>query len=196
MKAVYTTTGASAYKNACLNFGTAASPAAGSTQPTLNVTADNTNWATSRTINISAVGAQTLKYRKSGGTSWTTLGNTATSVTVTESGYYTFLLKAGDVVITKTVQVDKIDKENPTASIGELTSGSVESPKSGVYTKIVLPITYADAHSGVKTVQYCWTDSTATPASWTTLSSGAATVTYTVIVHRPPNTCTLRSPIS
>ena len=33
VKAVYTTTGASAYKNACLNFGTAASPAAGSTQP-------------------------------------------------------------------------------------------------------------------------------------------------------------------
>ena len=185
VKAVYATTGASAYKNACLNFGTAASPAAGSTQPTLNVTADNTNWATSRTISISAVGAQTLKYRKSGGTSWTTLGNTATSVTVTESGYYTFLLKAGDVVITKTVQVDKIDRENPTASIGELTSGSVESPKSGVYTKIVLPITYADAHSGVKTVQYSWTDSTATPASWNTLSPGAATVTYTATDSTP-----------
>lgn len=185
VKAVYATTGASAYKNACLNFGTAASPAAGSTPPTLTVTADNTNWATSRKISISATGAQTLKYRKSDSTSWTTLSTTATSVTVTENGYYTFLLTAGDVAVTKTVQVEKIDRENPTASVGELTSNSVESPKSGVYTKIVLPITYADAHSGVKTVQYSWTNSTATPTSWSTLQTGATTVTYTASQSTP-----------
>ena len=88
-------------------------------------------------------------------------------------------MTAGDVTVSETVQVEKIDREAPTASVGELTSGTIESPKSGVYTKIVLPITYADAHSGVKTVQYSWTNSTVTPTSWSTLQTGAKTVAYT-----------------
>lgn len=186
VKAVYGTTGASDYKTAMLDFGTAASPAAGSTPPNLTVSANNTSWATSRTISISATGAQTLKYRKSGASAWTTLNNTAKSVTVTANGYYTFLLTAGDETITRTVQVDRIDRLAPTASIGELTSASVESPKAGVYTKLVLPVTYADAGSGVKTVQYSWTNSTATPTSWTSkLSAGATTVTYTASESAP-----------
>ena len=182
----YDTTGASDYKTAMLDFGTAASPAAGSTPPTLTVSADNTSWAASRKITISATGAETLKYRKSDASTWTTLRNTTTSVTVTANGYYTFLLTAGDETITKTVSVEKIDREKPTASIGELTSASVESPKAGVYTKLVLPVTYADAGSGVKTVQYSWTNSTATPTSWTSkLSAGATTVTYTASESAP-----------
>ncbi len=163
VKATYAATGASAYKNACLDFGTAASPAAGSTPPTLTVTADNTSWGTNRTIRIAATGAQTLKYRKAGAASWTTLSTTAASVTVLENGYYTFLLTAGDVTVSKTVSVERIDWEDPTASIGERTDNSVESPKSGVYTRLVLPFTYADAHSGVKTEEYSWTNSTAAP---------------------------------
>lgn len=182
----YDTTGASDYKTATLDFGTAASPAAGSTPPTLTVSADNTNWATSRTITISATGAQTLKYRKSDASTWETPSNTTTSVTVTANGYYTFLLTAGDETITKTVSVEKIDREKPTASIGELTSASVESPKAGVYTKLVLPVTYGDAGSGVKDVYYKWTNSTATPTSWTSkLSAGATTVTYTASESAP-----------
>lgn len=179
VKAVYNTTGASAYKYTYLDFGTAASPASGSKPPTLTVKADNTNWAASRNISISATGAQSLKYRKSDAASWTTLSTTATGVTVYKNGYYTFLLTADDVTVTKTVSVEKIDRESPTASIGELTSDSIQSPKSGVYTKIVLPITYADAGSGVKTVQYKWTNSTAAPSSWLTLVTGKTTVTYT-----------------
>lgn len=182
----YDTTGASDYKTATLDFGTAASPAAGSTPPTLTVSANNASWAPSRTITISATGAQTLKYRKSDASAWTTLSNTAKSVTVYANGYYTFLLTAGDETITRTVQVDRIDRLAPTASIGELTSASVESPKAGVYTKLVLPVTYADAGSGVKTVQYSWTNSTATPTSWTSkLSAGATTVTYTASESAP-----------
>ncbi len=182
----YDTTGASDYKTAMLDFGSAAKPAAGSTPPTLTVSADNASWATSRTITISATGAQTLKYRKSDASTWEKLSNTAKSVTVTANGYFTFLLTAGDESITKTVSVEKIDREKPTASIGELTSASVESPKVGVYTKLVLPVTYADAGSGVKTVQYSWTNSTATPSSWTSkLSAGATTVTYTASESAP-----------
>ncbi len=176
----YDTTGASDYQTAMLDFGTAASPAAGSTPPTLTVSADNTSWAASRKITISATGAETLKYRKSDASTWTTLRNTTASVTVTANGYYTFLLTAGDETITKTVSVEKIDREKPTASIGELTSASVESPKAGVYTKLVLPVTYVDAGSGVKDVYYKWTNSTATPTSWTSkLSAGTTTVAYT-----------------
>lgn len=180
VKATYSTTNATVYDKVLFDFGTAASPAAGSTPPTLTVSANNTSWAPSRTISISATGAQTLKYHKSDASAWTTLSNTATSVTVTENGYYTFLLTAGDETITKTVSVEKIDREKPSASIGELTSASVESPKAGVYTKLVLPVTYADAGSGVKDVYYKWTNSTATPTSWTSkLSAGATTVAYT-----------------
>ncbi len=185
VKAVYAATGASTYKNACLDFGTAASPAAGSTPPTLTVTVDNTDWAESRRIHIAATGAGTLKYRKSGSTSWTSLSANATGVTVTESGYYTVLLTAGDVAVSKTVPVERIDREAPTASVGEGTGGSVASPKSGVYTRLVLPITYADAGSGVKTVQYSWTNGPATPSAWSTLSTGVTTVTYTATESAP-----------
>ena len=179
VKATYATTGASTYDSTYLDFGTAAAPASGSTTPTLTASANNTSWATSRKISITAVGAETLKYRRSDETDWTTLQITATSVTVNANGYYTFLLTAGDVTIFKTVLVEKIDREAPTASVGEATSGSIQSPKPDVYTKIVLPITYADAQSGVKTVKYRWTNSTDTPTSWTTLSSGATSVAYT-----------------
>ncbi len=185
VKGVYATTGASSHKYATLNFGTEASPVTGSTSPKLSVTTDNTNWATSRTISITQEGAEVIKYRKSGATSWNSLNPSTTSVTVYDNGNYTFLLKAGDESITKTVTVDKIDKVDPAASIGELTGGSVESPKSGVYTKLVLPITYSDAQSGVKTVNYSWADSTSSPFSWTSLPAGAATVTYTATESTP-----------
>ena len=179
VKAVYDKTGATAYDNVLFDFGTKSSPASGSKPPTLTVRVDNANWATSRNISISATGAQTLQYRKSDAASWTSLNTTATSVKVIQNGRYTFLLTADDVTVTETVSVERIDLESPTASIGEPTNNSKESPKSGVYTKIVLPITYADTGSGVKTVQYKWTDSTATPSSWSTLGTGASTVTYT-----------------
>lgn len=185
VKGVYGTTGAIAYNYATLDFGTVSNPAAGSTPPGLAVTVNNTNWATSRSITIQAVGAETLKYRMSGESTWKTLSNSVTSVTVTENGYYTFLLTAGENTVTKTVQVEKIDHDNPTASVGELTNSSVESSKAGVYTNLVLPITYADAQSGVKTVQYAWTNNQTTPSSWSTLASGASTVSYTAAETGP-----------
>lgn len=190
VRAVYDTTGASAYDNALLDFGTAAKPAEGSATPTLTVTADNTDWAKSRQIRIAATGAKTLQYRKPQATAWETLSVNATGVTASATGYYTFLLTAGDdIVITRSVKVEKLDKEPPTASVGEPAAGSVSSPKAGVYTTVVLPITYADAHSGVKTVKYSWENSpTATPTSWKALrvsSAGAATVSYTATESAP-----------
>ncbi|MCM1088850.1 MAG: InlB B-repeat-containing protein, partial [Muribaculaceae bacterium] len=176
----YNTTGATVYKSAYVDFGTKSSPAAGSTKPTLTVSTNNTSWATQRPITIKASGAETLAYRKSGDSAWTTLAANAGSVTVTENGYYTFKLTAGDDVITQSISVEKIDRTSPTASIGApVESGTESTAKDGVYTKITLPITYADSQSGVKTVQYAWTNTQTTPTSWTTLASGTAHLTYT-----------------
>ncbi len=186
VKGEYNTTGYTVYNKAELNFGTAASPASGSTQPTLTVTVDNDKWANSRTIYYSYTPATgTLKYRTPGSTTWTTPTD-KTQASFTKNGYYTFLLTAGDVTITKTVEVTKIDRTAPTASIGTLTSDSLETQKSDVYTRLVLPITCADAESGVKTVQYAWTNSTTTPTSgWNTLETGATTVAYTATESTP-----------
>lgn len=176
----YDTNGATTYKTAVVDFGTASSPAAGSVAPSLEVSANNTNWATSRQIIIQVSGGQTLKYRAMGETSWKTLSPTATSVTVTENGYYTFLVTAGDQTVTKNVQVEKIDRINPTAGFGSLVeNGTIETTKKGIYTKLTIPIQYADEDSGVKTVQYAWTNSTVAPASWSTLSGSIDRIVYT-----------------
>lgn len=176
----YDKNGATTYKMAAVDFGTVSSPAAGSVAPSLEISVNNANWATSRQIGIQASGGQTLKYRATGETSWKTLGLTATSVTVTENGYYTFMLTADDQTVTKSVQVEKIDKKKPSAGIGILDeNGTIKTAKEGVYTKITLLVQYADEDSGVKTVQYAWTNSTSTPSSWSTLGVGASQITYT-----------------
>ncbi len=190
VKGVYNTTGASDYKKDCLDFGTVSSPAAGAAQPSLAASTNNTNWATSRNITISAKNGTELKYRKPGSTAWETLATNATSVTVYENGFYTFLLTAGDQTVTKSVQVTRLDSANPKASVGVLSTEdgkTVETAKKGVYTKITLPITYNDSDSGVTKVEYAWTNSTNTPSSWTSLwsntssptASGSRELTYT-----------------
>lgn len=182
----YSTTGATDYKSVCVDFGTVSAPAAGSEKPLLSVSTDNSAWATQRKITIQTKGGGTLQYRKSGASAWTNGSASAGSVTVTENGYYTFRMTAADNVLTQTIQVEKIDRINPTASIGGLLeSGSAQSLKAGIYTKITLPVTFADSGSGVKTVQYAWTNTQTTPSSgWNTLSAsqiqaGKADLSYT-----------------
>lgn len=180
----YDTTGATAYHYACVDFGTASKPAVGSAKPILTVTANNAVWATERKITIQASGAETLAYRKSGESTWKSLAVDTKSVTVTENGYYTFKLTAGDDTITRSVQVEKIDRVSPTASIGApMENGTDKTVKGEAYIKITLPVTYTDGQSGVKEVKYAWTNSSGTPATdsgeWKTLAAGAAQITYT-----------------
>lgn len=186
----YGTTGATTHKKAAVNFGTPGEPAEGAAQPSLTVNTDNTNWATSRPITISAKNGTELKYRKSGSTAWEPLETNETSVTADKNGAYTFLLTAGDQTVTKSVQVTRLDTANPKASVGTLSTEdgkTVETAKKGVYTKITLPVTYSDSESGVTNVKYAWTDSTGTPSSWQTLlnntsspaASGSREFTYT-----------------
>lgn len=136
----YDTTGATAHKCAEVNFGTVANPISPAlSAPTLSVSTDNSNWATNRTINISKKNETgcTLQYRKVGTGSWTNLTLNSSLKTVEENGWYTFRLKNNDHIITKDIQVEKIDKINPTAAVGTLVENSTdETEKDGVYTKI------------------------------------------------------------
>lgn len=188
----YDTTGATAYKYAEVNFGTAANPISPAPSvPTLSLSTDNSKWATSRTINITKTNETgcMLQYRKVGTSSWTTLTLSASLKTVEENGWYTFRLKNNDYIVTKDILVEKIDKINPTAAVGTLVeNGTDETEKNGVYTKITLPVIFADIESGVKTVQYQWTNTQTTPMTdgWKTLSlsaaqlqSGTAQLSYT-----------------
>ena len=181
----YDTTGATDYQYAQVDFGTKESPVPGSEPPALTVSADNTSWAVEREIRITASASGTdasLRYRASGGTTWTNLNITDTSVTVTENGYYTFQLTAGDQTITESVLVEKIDLNAPWASIGGLTADSVEAPRAGIYTKLALPISFGDGESGVSKAEYAWTDSAAEPVSWETLADlNTDVLSYTAV---------------
>lgn len=174
----YSTTGATTYAFAVLDFGTAENPAAGSTPPALTVSTDNTAWAKSRTVAVAASGGDTLKYRVSGADSWTALPVGTGSVTVTENGYYTFMLTAGDQTITKSIQVENIDRTAPTAEIGSpAESGTAETAKAGVYTALTLPAAFGDEQSGVEKVEYMWAGTAS--AAWSTLPVTATQISYT-----------------
>ena len=183
--ASYETTGASAYQSATVDFGTKESPKS-PTPPALSLkaTADNTNWATSRAITVTAANGTTLDYHREGDAGWTTMAAAGGTATVTENGSYTFRLRRGDDMVTAVALVERIDGKAPAASVGALSEADSDlTPKAGVYTKIAQPVTFADGESGVARVEYAWTNSAAdTPGSWQTLSdiaSGAATLTYT-----------------
>ena len=183
--ASYEDTGASTYQWAVVDFGTPEHPT-NPTPPALSLTAstDNTSWATSRDITVTAANGETLEYHREGVSGWTKITPaTGGTVKVTENGTYTFRLLRGDDMETVTVTVERIDTKDPSASVGALSEeGSTATPKAGVYTRIALPVTFSDAESGVARVEYAWTDSAADPGSWQTLSdiaSGSATLTYT-----------------
>ena len=183
--ASYEATGVSAYQSAAVDFGTKESPK-NPTPPALSLaaSADNTNWATSRNITVTAANGTTLDYHREGDAGWTTMAAAGGTATVTENGSYTFRLRRGDDMVTAVALVERIDGKAPAASAGALLEAdSTLTPKAGVYTQIALPVTFADSESGVARVEYAWTNSAAdTPGSWQTLSdiaSGAATLTYT-----------------
>lgn len=199
----YNTTGATAYQYAEVDFGTKERPVAPApAAPTLTASADNRSWATSRNISVTTTNAAggTLQYRRAGTSAWTTLSlgsNGKASKTVTENGYYTFRLTVGEHILAQDVLVEKIDTQAPAAAVGTpVESGTNQTAKAGVYTKITLPITFSDSGSGVKTVEYQWTDTQTTPTSWTTLSltadqkqSGTAEIPYTASEGSETNKC-------
>lgn len=80
-------------------------------------------------------------------------------------------------LVRKDGEVERIDRVNPMAAIGGLLEiDSRQTPKAGVHTKLTLPVTFADSGSGVKKVEYAWTNTAGTPSGgW---QQGAVTVTF------------------
>lgn len=175
----YAATGAASYQSAVLDFGTVSAPAAGSTALSLTVSADNTNWAKSRPIQVSTAGGGTLKYRRIGETAWTTL--TGNCVTVTSNGYYTFTLTGDDQTVTQNIQIEKLDNAAPTVIIGNpAESGTTQTKKDGVYTELTLPVSSEDGESYIAKFEYAWTNSASTPSSgWTSANTSTSQLTYT-----------------
>ena len=93
------------------------------------------------------------------------------SLWVTKNGTYTVTLTDGyGSVISKTIEVQKIDNQQPTVTIRSGSSTDADT----VYNKLTLAVFPEDTGgSGVAKVEYAWTNNTTVPSSWTTLTADA-----------------------
>ena len=132
-------------------------------------------WKTSKYIVVQYEGAQTsgttitFDGPVSGSRTVTASSGTA-SLWVTKNGTYTVTLTDGyGSVISKTIEVQKIDTQKPTATIRSGSSTDADT----VYNELTLAVFPEDTGgSGVAKVEYAWTNNTTAPSSWTTLTAG------------------------
>lgn len=90
---------------------------------------------------------------------------------VTENGSYTVTLTDSyGSVISKTIEVKKIDRKKPTVT---LRSGS-STGADRVYNELTIAVLPEDTGgSGVAKVEYAWTNTAGVPSAWTPLSAAA-----------------------
>lgn len=90
---------------------------------------------------------------------------------VTENGSYTVMLTDSyGNVISKTIEVKKIDRKKPTVT---LRSGS-STGEDRVYNELTIAVLPEDTGgSGVAKVEYAWTNTAGAPSAWTPLSAAA-----------------------
>lgn len=88
----------------------------------LEASADNTNWAQSRTIMLESSGEGSIEVQTPGGET-ETLSAAAASYTVMENGTYTFTLRSGNKSVEKQVEVERIDRTSPTVNFSGLPAG-------------------------------------------------------------------------
>lgn len=142
--------------------------------PTISVSVDNTNWATSRTIQVDAKNG-TAEYRY-GNEEWETISGG--SVTVDKNGTYAFrCVSSSGEAVTDTAEVSKIDTTAPTASVGAMTANE-PTQKNGVYHSFTLPVSCTDAQSGVAKAEYLWSTSKTAPGGDWSLVGSATELTY------------------
>ena len=100
-----------------------------------------------------------------------TSSNGSANLYVTENGSYTVTLTdTYGNVISKTIEVKKIDRKKPTVT---LRSGS-STGADRVYNELTIAVLPEDTGgSGVAKVEYAWTNTVATPSAWTPLSAAA-----------------------
>ena len=173
------TNGALVYKNTSANFGTGGGipgdPEPAQPSPTISVAVDNTSWAKSRTITVTAANG-TVEYRY-GTEAWQKVSGD--SVTVEKNGTYTFrCVSSSGEAATASAEVSKLDTIAPIASIGDMTANT-PTQKNGVYHSITLPIEHNDTQSGVKTVEYQWSNSaTADVSGWSSVGTDETQLIY------------------
>lgn len=170
------TNGALVYEKTSVDFGSGGS--SGSTEivqpPTIEVSVDNTNWASSRTIMVTAENG-TAEYRY-GEEEWQPVSGS--SVTVDKNGTYAFRCVSNGEAATAWATVERIDSIAPTATIGDMVDNR-PTQKSHVYHSITLPIECSDTQSGVKTVEYAWSSSATVPGNgWSSVSTDETQLTY------------------
>ena len=166
--------GALVYKSTSVDFSSSGDPDPVQ-PPSISVSVNNDDWATSRTITVNAQNG-TVEYRYGDGVWQAVSGG---SVTVNQNGTYAFrcVSKSGEAV-TATAEVSKIDTIDPTASIGDMTANT-PTQKAGVYHSITLPIDYGDTQSGVKTAEYVWSSSATAPDNgWASIGDNNTSLTY------------------
>ena len=100
-----------------------------------------------------------------------TSSNGSANLYVTENGSYTVTLTDSyGNVISKTIEVGKIDRKKPTVT---LRSGS-NTGEGTVYNELTIAVLPEDTGgSGVAKVEYAWTNTTGTPSAWKTLTAAA-----------------------
>ena len=102
-----------------------------------------------------------------------TSSNGSANLYVTENGSYTVTLTdTYGNVISRTIEVKKIDRKNPTVT---LRSGSSTGADT-VYNELIVAVLPEDTGgSGVAKVEYAWTNTTVTPSTstWKTLTAAA-----------------------
>ena len=100
-----------------------------------------------------------------------TSSNGSANLYVTENGSYTVTLTDSyGNVISKTIEVKKIDCKEPTVT---LRSGS-STGEDTVYNELIIAVLPEDTGgSGVAKVEYAWTNTTATPSAWKILTVAA-----------------------
>ena len=166
--------GALVYKSTSVDFSSSSDPDPVQ-PPSISVSVNNDDWATSRTITVNAQNG-TVEYRYGDG-AWQAVSGG--SVTVNQNGTYAFrcVSKSGEAV-TASAEVSKIDTIDPTASIGDMTANT-PTQKAGVYHSITLPVDYGDTQSGVKTAEYVWSSSATAPDSgWASIGDNNTSLTY------------------
>ena len=133
-------------------------------------------WKPEKYIVVQYEGAQTsgtkITFAGPKSSSYTvTSPSGTTSLQVTKNGTYTVTLTDGyGSVISKTIEVQKIDALKPTVTIRSGSSTAADT----VYPELTLAVLPEDTGgSGVAKVEYAWTGTTAAPSAWTVLTADA-----------------------
>ena len=148
--------------------------------PSLTLTVDNTDWASTRVIAIDKSPSDAAVMVKTpGSTSETPVPDGTYSATA--NGTYTFTLRSNDEIITKMVAVSKIDRTGPAVEIINLANLS--------HTQAVtLTVRVSDGESGIDSVIGTWSNGS---SSYTANISGGTNGVYTTTSPDESGTWTL-----